>query len=65
MTTTKRVNLNTATATTHAAVIGRTTTVALYDSKRTGTIEKIVNGRAIVRFTDGTWAYSRTTITVR
>jgi hypothetical protein len=63
MTTTKRVNLTT--AATRTAVIGRTTTVALYDSKRTGTIEKIVNGRAIVRFTDGTWAYSRTTITVR
>jgi hypothetical protein len=60
-----RANLNTATAATRAMLIGRTTTVTLWDSKRTGTIEKIVGGRAIVRFTDGTWAYSLTRITVR
>jgi hypothetical protein len=69
MTTTKnaarRYNLNTATLATRAKIVGRTTTVTLWDSKRTGTVEKIVNGRAVVRFADGGWAYSGTTITVR
>lgn len=60
-----RVNLNTATAATHARVIGMTTTVNLCDGKFTGTVEKIVNGRAIVRFADGRWAYSKTNLTVR
>lgn len=63
--TARRYNLNTTTAATNAALIGRTTTVALYEGKLTGTIERVVNGRAIVRFADGGWAYSNTNVTVR
>lgn len=60
-----RVNLNTARPATIAAIIGKTTTVNLCDGKFTGTVEKVVNGRAIVRFADGRWAYSKTNLTVR
>jgi hypothetical protein len=60
-----RVNLNTATPTTIAKITGKTTTVKLTDGTFTGTVEKVINGRAVVRFADGGWAYSRTNITVR
>lgn len=60
-----RVNLNTTSLTRNATLIGRTTTVSLYDGKQTGTIEKIVNGRAVVRFPEGGWAYSNSSITIR
>ncbi len=59
-----RVNLNTARPATLAAVIGKATTVDLYDGTATGIVESVVNGRAVVRFGDGRWAYSKTRLTV-
>lgn len=60
-----RVDFNIARPATVAAAIGRSVTVDLYDGKRTGRIERVENGRPIVRFADGTWAYGRTRCTVR
>ena len=60
-----RVNIATATATTRAAIIGKTTTVKLWDGKRTGVVESVNGSRVVVRFPDGKWAYSDHRITVR
>jgi hypothetical protein len=59
----RRVNIYTAPA---ASVIGSAVRVNLWEGARYGTVEAVENGRTVVRFPEGSWAYGPSgRITVR
>jgi hypothetical protein len=54
----RRVNLYTAAARRiQTEVIGSAIRVDLWEGARYGTVERVENGRTVVRFPEGSWAY--------